>query len=358
MRKADCQPVGSDCLNFAGKRCEGRRRTRGFEHFFSWGVAMARDRFLSPLRGWCSLFQAYLGLEPWAMFLRPCGADGRRPQSLSTIHKNGFATGLLAVFLFPLLAHSQQGPADAIPPSTAPRRFHLEMTSFENSVSNQLGDWAGGGMSLAYKWSDRVTTTGQVLGQRRPGEAQPLAVASTHIEWSKKWFYTDMALSGGGPDNPTAFFPRYRYDVTANFKPPVPGVILNGGFTRLQFGSPVRGHIVRAGAVYYWRRFVFQGNLFLNTSQPGNRKSKAGNGAMQYGQEGRYWLGLVGGGGREAWQTLAITPQDTEFRSYSGSVFLRKWLAPTYGIATSYGYSVKRGAYRIHSVDFTFFLDF
>ena len=288
-------------------------------------------------------------------------AEGRETQTLSAIQKNGLATGLLAVLLLPLSVHSQQGPADAIPPSIAPRRFHLELTSFENSVSNQFGHWAGGGLSLAYKWSDRLTTTGQILGQRRPGEAQPLLAASTRIEWSS-WFYTDLALSGGGPDDPAAFFPRVRYDWTANLKPPVPGLILNGGFTQLYFGDPVRGHIVRAGAVYYWRRFVLQGTLFLNTSQPGNRKSKAGNGAMQYGEEGRYWLGMVAGGGREAWQTLgltpALTPQDAEFTSYSGTVFLRKWLAPTYGVVTSYGYAVKRGAYRIHSVDFTFFLDF
>jgi YaiO family outer membrane protein len=133
---------------------------------------------------------------------------------------------------------------------------------------------------------------------------------------------------------------------------------LNGGYTKLYFGDPVRGRVVRTGAVYYWERFVFQGNLFMNTSEPGDRKSKAANAAMQYGQEGRYWLGVVAGGGREAWQTLALTPQDAEFSSYSTSVFLRKWLAPTYGIATSYGYTSKRTAYRIHAVELSFFLDF
>jgi YaiO family outer membrane protein len=291
------------------------------------------------------------------MFLRPCGAEGSGTRTRSAIRPNGLATGLLAVLLCALPAHAQQGPADTIPPAASPRRFHLELTSFENGVSNQFGHWAGGGLSLAYKWSDRLTTTGQILGQRRPGEAEPLLGASTRIEWTP-WLYTDLALSGGGANDPAAFFPRFRYDWTANVKPPVPGLILNGGITQLYFGDPVQGRIVRAGAVYYWRRFVLQGTLFFNTSRPGNHKSKAGNGAVQYGQEGRYWLGLVAGGGREAWQTLTLTPQDAEFTSYSSSVFFRKWLAPTYGVVTSYGYSVKRGAYRIHSLDFTFFLDF
>jgi YaiO family outer membrane protein len=263
---------------------------------------------------------------------------------------------LLAAFLFPALAQCQQSPTASA--DVVPRRFHLELTSFENNVSNRLGNWAGGGMSLAYQWSDRLTTTGQVLAQRRPGELQPLLATSTRIEWTQ-WLYTDLALSGGGPDDPSAFFPRVRYDWTVSIKPPeVDGLILNGGFTQLFFGDPVRGHVVRAGGVYYWRRLVFQGTLFLNTSQPGNRKSKAGNGAVQYGQEGRYWLGLAAGGGREAWQTLALTPQDAEFSSYSASVFLRKWLSPTYGVATSYSYALKRTAYRVHGLEFSFFLDF
>ena len=261
----------------------------------------------------------------------------------------------VALLPFPLLA--LEGPAEAHPAKRAPTRFHLELRSFENSVSNQFGHWAGGGLSLAYKWSDRLTTTGEIVGQRRPGETQRLLAVRTRIEWPG-WLYTDLALSGGGADDPAAFFPRVRYDWTVNLKPPVPGLILNGGFTKLYFGDPVRGEVIRAGAVYYWRRFVFQGTLFQNTSQPGNQKSKAGNGAVQYGQEGRYWLGVAGGGGREAWQSLALTPEDNEFTSYSSSIFLRKWLAPAYGIAMSYGYFVKRGAYRIHSLGFTFFLDF
>ncbi len=284
-------------------------------------------------------------------------AEKPHPQSNHAKRPEGLAARLFAVFLVAFPAHSQTGAADLVS-----RRYHLELTSFENSVSNQFGHWAGGGLSLSYKWSDRLTTTGQILAQRRPGEAQPLLGASTRIEWSR-WFYTDLALSGGGPNDPAAYFPRARYDWTANVKlPGAPGLILNGGFTQLHFGDPVRGHVVRAGGVYYWDKLVFQGTLFLNTSQPGNRKSKAGSGAVQYGQEGRYWLGLTAGGGREAWQTLgltpALTPQDAEFTSYSAAVFLRRWLSPTYGVATSYGYTVKRAAYRIHSVDFTFFLDF
>jgi len=268
------------------------------------------------------------------------------------------ALAIVAASLFPFPALAQEGTPGTSPPDAAPRRFHLEVGSFDNAVSNRFGHWWGSGLSLSYKWSERVTASGQILAQRRPGETQPLLGASTLIQWSD-WFYTDFALSGGGPNDSAAFFPRVRYDWTANFKVPgAPGLILNAGLTKLYFGDPIRGRVVRTGAVYYWKRLVFQGTLYWNSSQPGNHASKSVNGAAQYGQEGRYWMGLVAGGGREAWQTLALTPQDVEFTSYSTSAFFRKWLAPNYGVVASYGYSVKRAAYRIHGLEFKFFLDF
>ena len=149
-RKDDCRPVGSDCVTTAEK---------------SGG--------------------------PWKRL-------GKRMRLL----------GALAAVLFPSSVLSQQSQTEARPADLVPRRYHLEFTSFENSVSNQFGHWAGGGLSLSYKWSDRLTTTGQILGQRRPGEVQPLLGTSTRIEWSP-WFYTDLALSGGGPNDPAAFFPRW-----------------------------------------------------------------------------------------------------------------------------------------------------
>ena len=248
-------------------------------------------------------------------------------------------------------------PAPA-PPEAVSHRYRLEFGSFDNNVSNQFGHWWGSGLNLSYQQSERLTASGQIIWQRRPGETERLFGVGTLIHWSR-WFYTDLALSGGGPNDSAAFFPRVRYDWTANFKVPgAPGLILNAGLTKLYFGDPIRGRVVRTGAVYYWRRFVFQGTLYLNSSQPGNHASKSVNGAAQYGQEGRYWMGLIAGGGREAWQTLALTPQDVEFSSYSTSVFLRKWLSPSYGVSAAYGYSVKRTAYRIHGLDFKFFWDF
>ena len=243
-------------------------------------------------------------------------------------------------------------------PGARVRRFRLEARGFDNIVSNDFGHWVGTGLNLSYQQSDRLAVSGGLISQRRPGETERLFAVGALVNWSE-WFYTNLELSGGGPDNPAAFFPQLRYDATANLKiPPLPGLILTGGLTRLYFGSPVNGRVSRAGAIYYWRNFVFQGSLNFNNVRPGNRKSKSVSGAVQYGREGSYWAGLAAGGGREAWQTLALTPQEVEFSSYSYSVFLRKWLNPSYGIAAAYSYSLKRTAYQINGLEMKFFLDF
>ena len=263
-------------------------------------------------------------------------------------------------------APSQPSPATQLATETAPpsapevaiRRYRLEASSFDNKVSNGFGNWWGGGLTLSGQPSDRIMVAGSFFSQSRPGEWEQLVAFRALINWSK-WFYTDATVSGGGPDDPAAFFPKFRYDLSANVKVPfLRGLILTGGLTRLYFGNPNNGRIRRAGAIYYWRHFVFQGNLNFNNARPGNHKSKAVDGAVQYGREGHYWIGLVAGGGREAWQTLTFTPQDVQFTSYSGSVFLRKWLARSYGVAFSYSYDLKRTAYRINGVEMKFFVDF
>ena len=157
-------------------------------------------------------------------------------------------------------------------PGAGVRRFRLEARGFDNIVSNDFGHWVGTGLNLSYQQSDRLAVSGGLISQWRPGETERLFAFGALVNWSE-WFYTNLELSGGGPDNPAAFFPQLRYDATANLKiPPLPGLILTGGLTRLYFGSPVNGRVSRAGAIYYWRNFVFQGSLNFNNVRPGNRK--------------------------------------------------------------------------------------
>lgn len=286
-----------------------------------------------------------------------------------------FAPLLLAVLSAPWL--QAQAPAPAESPSPGPpaqqasaaipapqppeviplHRYRIEAGSFDNVVSNGFGHWFGGTLSFSANPSDRIGFWTSFTSQNRPGETEHNAGAGTLINWTP-WFYTNLGVSGFGPDDPAAFFPRFRYDATANLKLPPSGLILFGGITRLYYGRPSNLRIIHAGAILYAGQWVFQGGVDFNNSRPGEHKSTAGNGAVQFGQEGRYWLGLRGGGGREAWQTLTRDPQTVEFRGYSGSVFFRKWLTSSFGMDVSYSYYLKRTAYRIHGTELKFFFEF
>ena len=72
-------------------------------------------------------------------------------------------------------------------------------------------------MHLSYRPSARWTAAGEVFWQNRPGESERLFGVGTLVHWSR-WFSTELAVSGGGPDRPEAFFPQVRYDLTANLK--------------------------------------------------------------------------------------------------------------------------------------------
>ena len=135
-------------------------------------------------------------------------------------------------------------PAESSQREPGMYRFRLEVGGFDNHVSNQFGHWWGGGLNLSSKLSDRLTLSGQLLTQRRPGETEQLLGLTALVNWSPS-LYSNIALSGGGPDTPAAFFPRVRYDATINWKVPrISGLILNGGLARLYFGAPNNGRVL------------------------------------------------------------------------------------------------------------------
>jgi tetratricopeptide (TPR) repeat protein len=60
--------------------------------------------------------------------------------------------------------------------------------------------------------------------------------------------------------------------------------------------------------LYYRKKLVLEGNLFINQSFPGNLWSASGSMALQYGTEGKYWFGLVAGGGRQLYYYAGLSP--------------------------------------------------
>jgi len=251
-------------------------------------------------------------------------------------------------------------PAPVPEPSLGGNRRSLgrfEISQYGNAVSNHFGQWYGGGLHLFLDPSRRLNLMAEAIYERRPGEVEQTGVFAANIHWSS-WFSTSLGVSGGGPDNSAAFFPRIRYDVNGSLRTPIPGFWLTGGWTRLEYGNPVSGRIARGGFIQYAGKVVLQGMVNFNNARPGNRKSVYGSGALQYGQEGHYWVGVNAGGGREAWQTLGLFPFNAEFSGYNLSFFTRKWFTPSFGMVFTYNYFVKHTAYHYNGGEVRFFWQF
>lgn len=246
-----------------------------------------------------------------------------------------------------------------VPPPITPERFlgRLEVSQWGTSVSNDFGSWYGGGVHLFLDPTPQFSMVGEVFYEHRPSEIEQAGSLGTTIHLTP-WFYTSLAVSGGGPDDPAAFLPRFRYDVNGTLATPIPGFHLTGGWTRIYYGNPVGGRILRAGFLQYAGKVILQGNVNFNNNRPGNHKSVDGVGAIQVGEEGRYWVGLIAGGGREAWQTQGLFPINVEFDGFHISVFVRKWITRSFGVNLRYNHYTKRTAYHSNGGEIRFFWQF
>jgi YaiO family outer membrane protein len=246
-----------------------------------------------------------------------------------------------------------------LPPPAAPRPFlgRFEVSQWGTSVSNGFGNWYGGGLHLFLDPAPKVSLLGEFFYEHRPDETEQAGVFGATIHLNK-WFYVNLTASGGGPDNSAAFIPQFRYDLTGTLATPLRGFLVTGGWTRLQYGNPVSGRIIRAGFIQYAGKVVLQGTVNFNNTRPGNHKSVDGVGAIQIGQEEHYWLGVVAGGGTEAWQTIGLFPSSVQFDGYHLSFFARKWLTRRFGVVFQYNYLIKHTAYHSNGGEFRFFWQF
>jgi YaiO family outer membrane protein len=246
-----------------------------------------------------------------------------------------------------------------LPPPSAPRPFlgRIEVSQWGSSVSNGFGNWYGGGVHLFLDPIPRVSLLGEVFYEHRPNETEQAGVFGATIHLTR-WFYTTLTISGGGPDDSAAFIPRYRYDINGTLATPIHGFMLTGGWTRLQYGNPVSGRILRGGFIQYAGKVILQGTVNFNNTRPGNHKSVDGIGSIQIGREGHYWIGATGGGGTEAWQTIGLFPANVQFDGYNLSFFIRKWITRSFGVVFRYSYFIKHTAYHSNAGEFRFFWQF
>lgn len=243
-----------------------------------------------------------------------------------------------------LLAQAQPDIAQGTP---AELPFRLELGGYGSHVTDPYGDWRGGQALLWIRTNPIFIPEVFFDSQTRPGGTQQNYGFFSYLNWSKS-FYTTQGFSTA-PQNDAAavFFPKRRYDVKANWKlPPNKNFVVGIGYTRFDLGAPGHGQIFNAGALWYHRKLVMEGNFFVNRSQPGDLYSASGAMSVQYGQEGKSWTGITVGGGHQLYQFAGQVPFNIRLNGYNVQAFYRKWLSRHVGVAITFDYQNLLETYR------------
>jgi hypothetical protein len=119
---------------------------------------------------------------------RPGNPHPLRPSMVPCIRRYWTVAAIAGLLLAPASVSAQtilastsaaqvQTPGSQIPPSVpaeAPSFGRFEISHYGNFVSNNLGQWYGGGLHLFLTPSPRVSLIGEAVYQRRPGEIEEL----------------------------------------------------------------------------------------------------------------------------------------------------------------------------------------
>ena len=280
----------------------------------------------------------------------------------SPVVRTRVQTALLVLLLgvCPAIAQGGADPSKTVlqtDPAMLPTR--IEIGAYQSWVNQGLGNWRGLNAELWLRRRSRFVSGLAVDSETRPTGTQQNYAFLSFMNWTPS-FYTTQCVSGAPRRSDTAvYFPKIRYDVRANWKlPPGQRVILGAGFTHFDFGGPFEGEIYNLGSLYYRGKLVLAGDLFINRSRPGNLTSASGSVSLQYGTEGKYWIGLTGSGGQELYRIELYTPLDVRLNSFTVDLFYRRWISRHVGYLVRATYHDKLESYRRAGVSGRLFFDF
>ena len=245
------------------------------------------------------------------------------------------------------LAQTPPPAPDVQPDTSSQLPYRLELGGYGSHVTQGYGDWRGGQGLLWIRSNPIFIPEFFFDSQTRPGGTQQNYGFFSYLNWSKS-FYTTQGFSIAPQNNPVAiYFPRFRYDVKANWKlPPSRNLVLGVGYTHFNLGAPGHGEIFNAGAIWYHRKLVIEGDAFVNRNQPGDLYSASGLVSVQYGKEGKSWTGVTAGGGHQLYQFAGQVPFNVRLNGYNFQAFYRKWLSRHVGVVFNFEYQDLLGTYR------------
>ncbi len=235
----------------------------------------------------------------------------------------------------------------------------LELGGYNYWVDHGFEYWRGLDAELWYRGNKKFIPALLFSSQTRPVGTQQYYDFLSYANWTES-FYTVQSISGAPQRSDEAiFFPQVRFDIKGFWKiPPEKNFVLGAGFTEFDFGRPGSGEIYNLGGLYYRRKLVVEGNLFINQSHPGGLWSASGSLALQYGTEGKYWYGLTASGGQELYRVESLTPFDVGLTSYTLDAFYRRWLSRHIGFVLRATFQDKVDAYRRGGISARVFFEF
>jgi len=257
----------------------------------------------------------------------------------------------LSLLLLPASALAEQSPSAPgatfeRPSYESPLPVLVEIGTYHNAVSNGYGYWRGADATVWIRKNPRFTPVFQFNSQTRPGVTQQSFSFFSFANWSKN-FYTTQGAGYAPQRNGISLFASRRFDLKGFYKLPVleRRLLLTAGVSQFNFQGPVKGQIYNVGFLYYPKKMMVEGNYYINRNQPGNKIGNSASIAVQYGQEGKYWVGTVVGGGKEVYTYIAQSPLEVNLDSVSTQIFVRKWLSRHYGVFMAFDQQTKFGAF-------------
>ena len=233
------------------------------------------------------------------------------------------------------------------------------MGGYYTWADNGYGNWRGLDAALWFRGNSRFIPAFLVDSQTRPAGTQQNYAFTSYMNWTQS-FYTVQGFSAAPQRSTSAiYFPKVRYDIKGFYKLPRDrNFVLGAGFTHYDFGQPGYGEIYNLGALYYRKKLVLEGNLFINQSFPGNLWSASGSVALQYGTEGKYWFGLSAGGGRELYYYAGLSPGNVSLTSFTVNLFYRRWISRHMGYVVGSMLQDKLDAYARAGMSARLFFEF
>jgi len=262
-------------------------------------------------------------------------------------------------------------PDQEIPPSPVPEPattepipqgepYYIELGGYTNFVNNHYGQWSGaqGRIMFRHLKGDLLRHFTPILSfatQTRPGGSQATFGLDSYITFNK-WFY--MIAGVGGAPGAGNLWPEFRFGATGLITiPGVKGLVGTVGAAQIRGVDGSYGNIYSVGGLYYHGRAIWSGYLSFNDNFPGSITSYSGGMAVQYGAEKHYWIGAGMGGGRIAYQTIALHPLDVRFLSFGPNFYYQRWITPKWGVIMKYDYQDELMAYQRHGLAASVFFE-